>query len=976
MVVQVGGARHRPLRQAFRLVASGGMAVAVMISGVAVSGTAYAADETEHSVLASFDFNELSSGQTGVIEDSTGSAKATLAKAADVSVSNGYEGDGSQALSFADGQWLNVVKSDGTPLLAGLDDVTISYDVYTAASAESQGWAFYASRDATAPSYPNEHYLAVNERATQTGVQRWNNSGSRDNSGSPSVSGLTAGWRHIELRITNDVTELYVNGELLAQKTPTASQALTSILGSSGGIVQLGKANWVSGEYFSGVLDNVEITTPKVSLQQRLDAFDANYLSELTADASLPKTLADGTPVDWEVTAGGTGMRVVDSGDSDTLDALKVDQPAYGAQDIPAVLRLSATVDGVSASRDIPSTVKAKSRIAPKTGYMFAYFTGDNAAGQKIFFSKSNGNNILDWSPVNNGQAVLSSTYGDEGLRDPFIMRSQDGGKFYMLATDLQIGRTSWGDAQSKGSLYLEIWESTDLVNWGEQRHVKVSSDLAGMTWAPEAYWDDEAGEYVVYWSSRLYADAAHTVCQPSRYSGESAWCGSRVMMATTKDFVNFTQAKVWQDSGKARIDSTVAKGEDGYYYRFTKAEDTQFGAQKDIFVEKSKNLQAVLDYSDSSPRYCTALTDPQSWCMIQEQLWNTTSNKDAARYVEGPSIMEINDGDSGISSSSVPGVAGSQYMLFVDDYGGPGYMPLVTDDIVTEGDANQEWTYAGAMNLNGGAKIRHGSALGLTASEYASFTGTAVPDVATTTDPGVEEDQLVTAGQQVHATVSAADNGELAGSVEFFVDGASIGKQELKGVSGSYQATMPIPADLQDGKHTIRAEYLGFEELQPSVSQTRSVRIDAGKGTVDTSALKDAVDKASALQSTAYTADSWRVLTAALQRAQAVLSDASSTQEQVDAALTGLQKALGGLVTVGGSSDGKEPGTSGKGGDSAGQAAAADAQDVSGKVLSGALPRTGANALVAAVLATGLACMAALVMIIRHRRREGAERH
>ena len=49
---------------------------------------------------------------------------------------------------------------------------------------------------------------------------------------------------------------------------------------------------------------------------------------------------------------------------------------------------------------------------------------------------------------------------------------------------------------QANGSKYIEIWKSDDLVNWSKQSHVKVSSDYAGNTWAPEAYYDEEIGKY------------------------------------------------------------------------------------------------------------------------------------------------------------------------------------------------------------------------------------------------------------------------------------------------------------------------------------------------------------------------------------------------------------------------------------------------------------------------------------------------
>src|SRR5690625_2711000 len=119
----------------------------------------------------------------------------------------------------------------------------------------------------------------------------------------------------------------------------------------------------------------------------------------------------------------------------------------------------------------------------PETGeemeaYFWAFFTGEGQGAEKISFAASQGNDALSWNTLNDGQPVIESTKGTEGLRDPFIIRSKEGDKFYMIATDLKIDGLPGGfkTAQISGSRYLEIWESTDLVNWGEQRHVEVSS--------------------------------------------------------------------------------------------------------------------------------------------------------------------------------------------------------------------------------------------------------------------------------------------------------------------------------------------------------------------------------------------------------------------------------------------------------------------------------------------------------------------
>lgn len=113
-----------------------------------------------------------------------------------------------------------------------------------------------------------------------------------------------------------------------------------------------------------------------------------------------------------------------------------------------------------------PTTLESR-QAGQYAGYAFAYFTGNTIDGEKIYFAASNGNNALDWQELNGGKPVLSSTQGTKGLRDPFVIRSVDGGKFFLLATDLSIGSgTSWGESVRTGSRYLEIWESSDLVNW------------------------------------------------------------------------------------------------------------------------------------------------------------------------------------------------------------------------------------------------------------------------------------------------------------------------------------------------------------------------------------------------------------------------------------------------------------------------------------------------------------------------------
>ena len=131
--------------------------------------------------------------------------------------------------------------------------------------------------------------------------------------------------------------------------------------------------------------------------------------------------------------------------------------------------------------------------------YLFAYFKGEGLAqGEQIYFAVSKDG--LHWPDLNDGNPVLTSSLGEKGLRDPFIMRSADGNKFFVIATDLKIyGNGNWSAAQTSGSKSIMVWESSDLINWSDQRMCQVAPEGAGCTWAPEAFYDEDEQTYVVF---------------------------------------------------------------------------------------------------------------------------------------------------------------------------------------------------------------------------------------------------------------------------------------------------------------------------------------------------------------------------------------------------------------------------------------------------------------------------------------------
>jgi hypothetical protein len=353
----------------------------------------------------------------------------------------------------------------------------------------------------------------------------------------------------------------------------------------------------------------------------------------------------------------------------------EVTRPPHGSRPRTARLSVRATKGYTSATRYFTLTVLPLPQNAAMEGYMFAYFTGEaNQDSEQVHFAVSRGNDPLHWDELNGGRPVLRSEHGATGVRDPFIIRSPEGDRFFLVATDLQIndGR-GWDAAMRHGSRYLEIWESTDLVTWSDQRHVPVSGPAAGMTWAPEATYDPLIGAYVVYWASNLYSpnDANHT--------GPTY---PRMMYSTTRDFRTFTPPQVWNDPGRGVIDSTVLK-EGEYYYRLTTDEKVIGSCARDIVLERSKDLRAV-DLPGSGPR---------NWELVDDCV-RTGLGTD---WVEGPTMFKSNDG--------------KKFYAFVDETPRRGYIPFVTDSL-----ASPNWSIPAEYQLP--AKPRHGTVLPVSKAE------------------------------------------------------------------------------------------------------------------------------------------------------------------------------------------------------------------------------------------------------------------
>lgn len=75
-------------------------------------------------------------------------------------------------------------------------------------------------------------------------------------------------------------------------------------------------------------------------------------------------------------------------------------------------------------------------------GYLGVFFLGDEPS---VYFYLSNGNNALSFTALNDGSPILVPTLGTKGVRDPSIIKGQNG-TWYIIGTDLDIATVCLND--------------------------------------------------------------------------------------------------------------------------------------------------------------------------------------------------------------------------------------------------------------------------------------------------------------------------------------------------------------------------------------------------------------------------------------------------------------------------------------------------------------------------------------------------
>ncbi|MCM1312604.1 MAG: family 43 glycosylhydrolase [Bacteroides sp.] len=248
-----------------------------------------------------------------------------------------------------------------------------------------------------------------------------------------------------------------------------------------------------------------------------------------------------------------------------------------------------------------------------KVAYLFTYFTGNAPEEEQICYALSDDG--YNFTPLNHGNPVIKSdSIALTGcVRDPHILRCEDGKTFYMVVTDM---RSSLGWSSNRGMVLLK---STDLINWQHStvhfptKYPKTWGNVIRV-WAPETVYDNQTGKYMVFYSLRTSDDDSF----------------DRIYYSyVNDDFTDLVGEPVYMfDNGNATIDGDIVYNEkDQLYHLFYKSE-----SGRGIFQATAKQLTAEKGKRPGS-----------QWTMIPGNVEQTQEN------VEGVGVCKSLDGKSWI---------------------------------------------------------------------------------------------------------------------------------------------------------------------------------------------------------------------------------------------------------------------------------------------------------------------------------------
>lgn len=284
-------------------------------------------------------------------------------------------------------------------------------------------------------------------------------------------------------------------------------------------------------------------------------------------------------------------------------------------------------------------------------GYILSYFAGKEESKEMYIGYSYDG---IHWMRLNNADAVLTPTLGDEQIRDPFIMRKKDG-SFAIFCTD------GWNGNE------LTIWDSEYLTSFDNERLCVMKEGKKGInpdgpsgfhTWAPECNYDPLTDQYIIYWSDP----------KGNNQHGQTYY-------NTSSDLLTFSEPGILFGRETPMIDASIKKYKGDFYmvYNDFTGDNSEESTGRRIYVAKADSLEAGAFYP-----YEGALSE---------------------QVAEGPFLFQNFENGS--------------WMAYYDFYQLHKFGVTTIDDITTD-----KWEYWGINETMPWDEVRHGGVIPVTRKE------------------------------------------------------------------------------------------------------------------------------------------------------------------------------------------------------------------------------------------------------------------
>ena len=319
-----------------------------------------------------------------------------------------------------------------------------------------------------------------------------------------------------------------------------------------------------------------------------------------------------------------------------------------------------------------------EAKKSPYSSYLFAFFSDNSPRGEQVRYAISDDG--FDYKSINFGRPVVASDTISlkKGVRDPHIMRGEDGKTFYMVLTDM---RSSEGWQSNDG---LVLMKSTDLIHW---QHTAIDfptrfPNLAGFdrqnlhaVWAPQTIWDPVEKKYMIY-----YSIGRHDWEYPTDDPNFNQPYFRIFYSYANEDFTDITEPKLLFDFGTAAIDGDI--------------------------VYDAKNQEYVLFFKDEG----RSVMNKKGNFRTRQGVMRATS-----KSLTGPYTVEYRHlqkpGQYPVEGSSVfPLINSDEFILMYDCYAN-GFYQFCKGDL-------KNFTYVKDTPTRGTFTPRHGSVMHITKAE------------------------------------------------------------------------------------------------------------------------------------------------------------------------------------------------------------------------------------------------------------------